>query len=197
MQRDEKPMIGLQRQLVTCTVMSGLAVVLLLLFQRTPYWPVLLSGMPFSYQIAIGLGLGGAYWAAAAIGYRFAAGRKSTEHMAASYGRVDLSGWNPLWIALAAGFGEELLFRGALQPLVGIWVTSALFVVAHVRAYRFNELSTRVLLQAAGLFAVSLVLGGVRQYVGLAAVMIVHAAMDIVGLYTVRRMVQPNALAAT
>ena len=40
--------------------------------------------------------------------------------------RVDLSGWNPLWFGLCAGIGEELLFRGTLQPLLGIWWTGLL-----------------------------------------------------------------------
>ena len=117
--------------------------------------------------------------------------------MAENYGRLDLGGWNPLWIALAAGFGEELLFRGALQPVAGVWVTSFLFVLAHIRAYRFNELNRRVLVQATGILVVSLALCGIRQYTGLVTVMIIHAAMDIVGLYMIRRVVQSNVLAAT
>lgn len=34
-------------------------------------------------------------------------------------------------VALLAGLGEELLFRGALQPLLGLPVASLLFALAH------------------------------------------------------------------
>ena len=39
--------------------------------------------------------------------------------------------WQILAISMAAGFGEEVLFRGALQPRLGILITSILFGVVH------------------------------------------------------------------
>jgi len=45
-----------------------------------------------------------------------------------------------LLLALISGFGEELLFRGALWPHLGLWGTSILFGVVHIlpiRALRF------------------------------------------------------------
>jgi membrane protease YdiL (CAAX protease family) len=103
---------------------------------------------------------------------------------------------NPHGFALAAGFCEELLFRGALQPLLGIWLTSVLFVVVHIRAYRLNKLDKRVLFQSVSIFAISVVLGYIAAYAGLITAMIVHAAMDTVGLYAVRRLTQEEATAA-
>ncbi len=35
------------------------------------------------------------------------------------------------WVALLAGLGEELLFRGALQPFLGLPLASLLFALAH------------------------------------------------------------------
>jgi len=35
-------------------------------------------------------------------------------------------------LALASGLAEEAFFRGALQPVVGIWTASALFAAAHL-----------------------------------------------------------------
>ena len=46
-------------------------------------------------------------------------------------------------------------------------------------------------MQAAGVFGVSVVLGFIYQYVGLLAAVLVHLAVDVVGLYVVR-----NALRA-
>jgi membrane protease YdiL (CAAX protease family) len=35
-------------------------------------------------------------------------------------------------IAFASSVGEEILFRGAIQPLLGVWFTSLLFALMHV-----------------------------------------------------------------
>lgn len=35
-------------------------------------------------------------------------------------------------VALCSGVGEELLFRGALQPWLGLWLTSVAFGFAHI-----------------------------------------------------------------
>ena len=85
-----------------------------------------------------------------------------------------------------AGLGEELLFRGALQPLLGIWLTSAIFVVAHMRAYQFKKVDKAALVQMATLFGTSALLGLIAQYVGLIAAILVHALIDICSLYMLR-----------
>ncbi|MGW8394189.1 CPBP family intramembrane glutamic endopeptidase [Pseudoduganella sp. HUAS MS19] len=168
--------------------MSAIAVAIIALLHDKPYLSKLHAGMPLLLQAGIGLTVGLLYWAFGVIGFKYAAARKTNRSTVESYSRLDLSGWNPVWIALAAGFGEELLFRGALQPLLGIWFTSALFVLAHTRAYKFNELTGRVLIQAGSVFVVSVFFGYITQYVGLLAAMVIHAAIDIVGLYAIRRM---------
>ncbi|NDE17430.1 CPBP family intramembrane metalloprotease [bacterium] len=40
--------------------------------------------------------------------------------------------WVPLWLALLSSLGEEILFRGALQPSLGLMPTSIVFGLAHV-----------------------------------------------------------------
>jgi len=35
------------------------------------------------------------------------------------------------FLSFCAGFGEEVFFRGALQPLIGIWITAVFFVAIH------------------------------------------------------------------
>ena len=180
--------VRLRKQLLTCLAMCGVAAVLIVLSQDRPDWPGLFAGLPLPKQLAVGLAAGGLYCLAALLGHEFASRRATVRATAESYRRLDLRGWNPLWIALAAGFGEELLFRGALQPMLGIWATSLLFLLAHTRIYRFNAFDSRVLLQAASVFAISVCFGYVAQYAGLFSAMLIHAAMDIAGLYAVRRM---------
>jgi membrane protease YdiL (CAAX protease family) len=36
------------------------------------------------------------------------------------------------WLALASGFAEELFFRGAMQPVLGLLITSVIFGAVHV-----------------------------------------------------------------
>jgi membrane protease YdiL (CAAX protease family) len=44
----------------------------------------------------------------------------------------ELSGREILILALASSIGEELLFRGALQPAWGLWVQAAVFALLHI-----------------------------------------------------------------
>ena len=188
--------ISLRRQFITCAVLCAIAFVIVLLLHRRPYLSTLLLGLPLPDQTLLGIAVGLLYWFVSLVGSKFVAERKATKTIAESYGRLDLRGLNPIGFAVAAGFGEELLFRGALQPLLGIWVTSVLFVLVHIRAYRLNCVDRRVLLQSISIFSISVVLGYIAAYAGLVTAMIVHAAMDIVGLYAVRRLTRAAAIEA-
>lgn len=194
--QSESIKIGLNRQLAICALMCGLAAIVIFIFHRQPYIAPLLAGLPISYQVALGVGIGGLYWLTSLFGYKFMANRKSVQSTAESYSRLDLSGWNPLWFALAAGFGEELFFRGSLQPLLGIFATSVIFVAAHARAYRLNVIDKRVLVQVLVIFVISVGLGFIARYAGLIVAAIVHTSMDIAGLYVVRRATQVKSTAA-
>ncbi|HIA36762.1 MAG TPA: CPBP family intramembrane metalloprotease [Flavobacteriales bacterium] len=44
---------------------------------------------------------------------------------------LNLSIWDIVFISFCAGTGEEILFRGAIQPYLGIWITAILFVAIH------------------------------------------------------------------
>ncbi|MBL0162520.1 MAG: CPBP family intramembrane metalloprotease [Xanthomonadales bacterium] len=191
----QHPTIGLRRQLLACGVMSCAATAVILLFRPRPYLPTLLAGFPLGAQAAIGFAFAGIYWFASVVGFKFIANRETTRNIAESYSRLELKGFNPFWVCVAAGFGEELLFRGALQPLIGVWLASVLFVLLHTQAYRFNKFNKRMFLQAAMLFAVSVALGFIAMYVGLVAAMLVHAGLDVVGLYSVRRIAGAAAVA--
>jgi membrane protease YdiL (CAAX protease family) len=47
-----------------------------------------------------------------------------------------LTGWQALVIALASAVGEEALFRGAMVPTLGLWLSSVIFGVVHVPVRR-------------------------------------------------------------
>jgi hypothetical protein len=182
--QDGRRAIGLGRQLSVCLLFCTLAVAVFVLHPDTR--AVFTAGVSPVAQLLAGLGIGAVVALNSLIGYRLSLRSRSGARTIESYGRLDLAGWNPLWFALAAGIGEELLFRGALQPLLGLWETTALFVAAHARAYRFRVDRT-TLVQLATLLAVGLGLGLVAGHVGLYAAIVAHVAIDVVGLYVVRK----------
>ena len=76
--------------------------------------------------------------------------------------------------------GEELLFRGALQPLLGFWITAALFGLLHGgTAPRFRSWALFAL-------ASGLLLGGLAVYTdNLLAPMLCHLTINYFNLHLV------------
>ncbi|SDC44006.1 hypothetical protein SAMN05428966_101813 [Massilia sp. PDC64] len=180
-----RPPIRLTAQVLTCLMFCLLATPIIWFGQRDP---LAAFGGPMAplWQLLVGQGLALLAAAGFYVMFRLTARAKSTTDTIASYARLDLRGLNPLWIALAAAIGEETLFRAALQPLLGIWITSLIFVVTHTPAYRFRRLDFATLAQAAGVFGGSVALGLIYQYVGWIAAVLVHLWIDIIGLLIVR-----------
>ncbi|MCE2471213.1 MAG: CPBP family intramembrane metalloprotease [Anaerolineae bacterium] len=75
-------------------------------------------------------------------------------------------------LAMSVGIGEEILFRGALQPVFGIVISSLLFVAMHTQ-YAFTP-------AAAILFVVSLGFGLLRARVSTTAAIIAHAGYNAI-----------------
>lgn len=44
---------------------------------------------------------------------------------------LNLTFWDALFLSVCAGVGEELLFRAGIQPHLGLWLSSILFVAIH------------------------------------------------------------------
>lgn len=189
-QRPGRPPIRLTAQVLTCVAFSLIAFVIIFVAQSDPV-SVLRGPMPLGSQLLFGLGLSALAAVGSYISFRLTARSEATHNTVTAYGRLDLSGLNPLWMSIAAAVGEELLFRAALQPLLGVWLTSIVFLLTHTPVYQFRKLNRATLVQAAGVFGASVALGFIYQYVGLLAAMMVHTALDVVGLYVVR-----NSLAA-
>jgi len=180
-----RPPIRLTAQLLTCLVFLVIAAAIIFVAYAEPL-SVFVGPMNVGNQLLFGLGLSALAAAGSYVSFRMTASSESTRKTIAAYARLDLSGFNPVWISLAAGIGEEVLFRAALQPLLGVWITSVIFLLTHTPVYQFRKLDKATLVQAAGVFGVSVVLGFIYQYVGLLAAVLVHVAIDVVGLYVVR-----------
>ena len=79
-----------------------------------------------------------------------------------------------LAVSMAAGIGEEVLFRGAIQPRYGLVLTSVLFTLVHVQ-YGLSFIT-------AGVFAMSMLLGLERRYLGTTACILTHTAYNVVAI---------------
>ena len=84
-------------------------------------------------------------------------------------------------IGAAAGIGEEWLFRGVLQPLLGLLAASVLFGAAHVGGLRMLPFGV----WATGM---GLVMGALAAWTGgLIAPIVAHAVYDMLALEYIRR----------
>lgn len=78
-----------------------------------------------------------------------------------------------LLLAIAAGVGEEILFRGALQPKFGIIVTTLIFTLLHGQYDVFGLITV---------FVLGLILSYQRKLSNTTSVIISHFLYDLIGL---------------
>jgi membrane protease YdiL (CAAX protease family) len=78
--------------------------------------------------------------------------------------------WEWLILAIAAGIGEELLFRGALQPVFGLPATSVIFALIHIQ-YGLTPFTVFIAVLA-------LFLGLVRRYYSTTIAIFIHTGYN-------------------
>jgi membrane protease YdiL (CAAX protease family) len=80
-------------------------------------------------------------------------------------------------VALMSGIAEETLFRGVLQPALGLWLTAAIFGVLHIGPNK------RFLPWTAMAFVAGLVFGGLFAWTGnLLAPILAHITVNFLNL---------------
>ena len=79
--------------------------------------------------------------------------------------------WEWVLLAIATGIGEEILFRGAIQPRFGLWPTVILFTIAHTQ-YALSPATVVIALLA-------YILGRLRQQHGTAMTILVHGGYNL------------------
>ena len=170
--------------MVPSTICGVLAIAVVLVRQRSVA-SLFASAAPVWEQVLAGLLVGTAIGATgAAIGLRseLFAGARSLGMAAlgsAQPGALDLAA-----IAVAAGVGEELLFRGTLQPAWGLVASSLVFTVVH---FWVPIGGTARAVYVTTVLAVSLLLGLLFLRAGLTAAIVAHATTDLWVLLTARR----------
>ncbi len=94
-----------------------------------------------------------------------------TTHVFGDIARAGLLGATV--IALVPGICEDLLFRGALQPRLGLVPTALLFTSIH-QQYGLS-------LDLVGIFVVAIALGLIRKYTNTTTSILTHAAYNFIG----------------
>lgn len=98
--------------------------------------------------------------------------------------KLSLSTWQILSVSIIAGITEEFLFRVAIQPIIGIWITSLIFIGVH----GYIRLATvPQFLFTLFTFLLSMMLGYLYIAFGLYSAMIAHAVYDILVLWYISR----------
>ena len=101
---------------------------------------------------------------------QFAEQTAASEQIARSFDSIPIA----LVLSLAIAFGEEVFFRGALQPIFGVWFTSLFFVALHTQ-YALTPATLAILL-------VSLAFGWLRQRYSTTAAIVAHFIYNFVQL---------------
>ncbi len=142
----------------------------------------LLRGAPLYAQVGLGLVMGVGFGALA----QFIVERKFMQAVNLKYTNMiaDLRLNTPeiIFISLCAGVGEEVLFRGAIQPLLGIVITAVIFVAIH--GY-LNPRDWRISLYGVFMTGVICVIGYATETVGIWSAIVAHTVIDI---YLLKRM---------
>lgn len=158
---------------------------ILLWFRENPISVMARSDSSFFLQFLIGSASG----LFLGLGAQWVVSRKFMQSIEKKYAsliyRLGLTGRGIILLSFCAGFGEELFFRGAVQPLIGIWITAILFVAIH--GY-LNPMNWRITLYGLYMTGVIAILGYFTEYFGIWSACFAHTAIDIVLFrYLVRR----------
>ncbi len=187
----QKPLIRVRQFLATCAFAIALAFVINAAFGDRTLPTVLVEGQPIAAQIGWGITFGLAISVPFAVIVFFVPLFSSFRRQLLDLvSRLDLEALNPLWISLSAGIGEELLFRGALQPIVGLWWASSIFTLAHFGSGQFRSMNWQKLIYATSVFIAGLFLGYVFLKFGLIAAIVTHATVDVISLFTAQRLLR-------
>jgi membrane protease YdiL (CAAX protease family) len=88
-----------------------------------------------------------------------------------------------LFLSFCAGVGEEIVFRGMIQPWLGILTTSFMFIALH--GYMSYSSWPKVIFGLI-LFAVGTILGVLGEYLGLLAAIVAHILYDVVAFQRIQ-----------
>lgn len=163
--------------LATLVLFGGGGIALITGVQRRALGEVLVQEVGVPLQVAYGLVVGVAIGMLAWMLIRAPGFTPLRERYALLIGPHVQQRSMRIAISICAGVGEELFFRGALQPWLGIPVTAVLFVAIH--GY-LDPRDKRLFIYGAVLTLGMMVLGWMADVQGLVGPMVAHTLIDII-----------------
>ena len=165
---------------VTLLGFTGLGELILQWKQDRSLLDLLHQGWAWYWQIVLGavVGWAGGMLAKWIIAARFMAAVR-VEYLS-MIRQLRLRKAEVLFLSFCAGFGEECLFRGAVQPWLGIWLTAIVFVAIH--GY-LNPLDWRISVYGGIMVFFIALLGYLFEQVGPFTAITAHFLFDVLLLW--------------
>ncbi|MCC5940510.1 MAG: CPBP family intramembrane metalloprotease [Balneolaceae bacterium] len=160
----------------------GLGAILIYFFQDESFVEVLSRGSEWWFQITAGSIAGLLFGWIGILMMKQPKLRAAVDEYAImkQVKELDLSPFQVVIVSLIAGITEEVLFRAAIQPILGIWITSVLFIAIH-GYIKFGSVPQAIFTLFT--FLLSVLLGLLYIQYGVVAAMAAHAVYDFVVLY--------------
>lgn len=161
-----------------------LGFIIIYFFQEKPIYEPLTEGLEVWYQLLTGLVFG--------VIFAFLALKllqnEQMKSVLENYGIIQqvrelkLTPFQMVTLSLVAGISEEFLFRAAIQPLLGVWFTSIIFIGIHgyIRFSSFPKF-----LYTLFTFLLSCTLGYLYIAFGIYSAMMAHAIYDVIVLWKI------------
>jgi len=162
---------------------SGIAYFILSFSDEVDYFEM------FNYDhlatsISIGLGFGAVAALIGVLLLKLPVLRETSTFYAKLFKGVNLQWTDIVFYSLCAGVGEEILFRGALQPLMGLWWAAILFVVLHgyisTKDWKKSIYGVFLILISAGF-------GYLTRYFDIFSAMAAHFIFDVIMFIKLRK----------
>ncbi|MFM2195846.1 MAG: hypothetical protein RL092_1446 [Bacteroidota bacterium] len=146
--------------------------------------PVLVGKFSIGIQILIGIAGGGCMMLLAFFMSKWEYLNEVQSKFTLQLGGYQLTLQEIVFLSFCAGFGEEILFRGMLQPWLGVFFTAFLFIALH--GY-ISVKSSAHLVFGLALWSMGIGLGLLGAYSGLISAAIAHMIYDIYAFLNIQR----------
>lgn len=177
--------------ILSCITLFGFSLIgaaIIWFFSATPIIE-LLTRTPLYWQLLFGTGYGVAFALIAISVVQSEELEGVTDYFSQIIQNSNLRLIDVLFASLCAGIGEEIMFRGAIQPFLGIWITAIIFIAIH--GYLSLE-DLGVFFYGVLMVIMSAGLGYLTNWIGIAAAMSGHAAFDVLMFWHLLYHTQPE-----
>ena len=154
--------------LFTIIGLSLAGILIIVFFQDRSLSEALCNGLKWHWQILIGLAFGIGIGGIGSIAVNHSVFDEVRFFFNDLFKESDVKLIDIIFISVAAGVGEEILFRAGIQYFLGVWLTSFLFILLH--GYMKN--SKPWFLISMIMVVISSGLGYLYEFVGLLSAMV-------------------------